>query len=71
MLVFSGDPAKGEAWATGLWNELRPTDEGIILPDGTAVDGVYAVIGDWTAAWGEVPEMVPAAVRYDMITKGE
>lgn len=71
VVVFSCDPAKADAWATGLCNELRPTDEGIILPDGTAVDAVYAVIGDWTAAWGEVPEMVPAAVRYDMITKGE
>lgn len=71
VVVFSGEPTKADAWATGLCNELRPTDEGIVMPKGTSVDAVYAVIGAWTAAWGKVPEMVPAAVRYDMITKGE
>jgi ApbE superfamily uncharacterized protein (UPF0280 family) len=69
MVVFSKDPAKADAWATRLCNDLLPTDEGIIVPTGTAIDAVYAVIGEWTATWGEVPDMVPATVRYDMITK--
>lgn len=71
VVVFSHNPAKADAWATGLCNELRPTDVGICIPEGTAVDGVYAVIGEWTSVWGTVPEIVPATVRYDMITKGE
>jgi ApbE superfamily uncharacterized protein (UPF0280 family) len=71
VVVFSKDPAKADAWATGLCNELLPTDKEIIIPEGTAIDGVYAVIGEWIAEWGEVPEMTPAVVRYDVITKGE
>ena len=71
VVVFSHNPAKADAWATGLCNEHRPTDVGICIPEGTAVDGVYAVIGEWTSVWGTVPEIVPATVRYDMITKGE
>jgi ApbE superfamily uncharacterized protein (UPF0280 family) len=71
VVVFSRDPAKADAWATGLCNELLPTDKEIIMPEGTAIDAVYAVIGEWIAEWGEVPEMTPAVVRYDVITKGE
>ncbi|MDR0438904.1 MAG: UPF0280 family protein [Methanocalculaceae archaeon] len=71
VVVFSRDPAKADAWATGLCNELLPTDKIITIPGKTAIDAVYVVIGEWTAAWGEVPEMIPAVVCYDVITKGE
>ena len=71
VVVFSHNPAKADAWATGLCNELRPTDVGICIPEGTAVDGVYAVIGEWTSVWGTLQEIVPSNVRYDMITKCE
>lgn len=71
VVVFSRDPATADALATGLCNLLRATEDGIVMPEGADADAVYAVIGDWTAEWGNLPEMVPASVRYDLITKGE
>ncbi|MDV0444348.1 UPF0280 family protein [Methanorbis rubei] len=71
VVVFSNNPAKADAWATSLCNTILPTAEGLAVPSEADIDAVYAVIGDWTAAWGDLPEIVPAAVRYDMITKGE
>ncbi|MDR3101759.1 MAG: UPF0280 family protein [Methanocalculaceae archaeon] len=70
VVVFSKNPSKADAWATGLCNVIRPLEEGIVMPAGTAVDAVYAVAGDWTAKWGKLPEIVPTAVRYKLITKG-
>lgn len=71
VVVFSRNPSKADAWATGLCNVLRPGDAELVMPEGASVDAVYAVAGTWTASWGDVPEMVPASVRYDQITKGE
>ncbi|HJJ89583.1 MAG TPA: UPF0280 family protein [Methanocorpusculum sp.] len=70
VVVFSRDPTKADTWATRLCNELKLTDKKIVLPYGTAVDAVYAVIGKWTATWGKLPKIVPATISYEMITKG-
>ncbi len=71
IVVFSKNPAKADAWATSLCNTILPASDGLAIMPDAEIDGVYAVIGDWTAAWGDLPEIVPATVRYDLITKGE
>lgn len=72
VTCFSHDPAKADAWATGLCNILTPEnfDEVMKKVEGSSVFAVYAVIGDWIGRWGDLPRIVPADVRYDLITKG-
>ncbi|WP_319378985.1 UPF0280 family protein [uncultured Methanocorpusculum sp.] len=72
VTCFSHDPVKADAWATGLCNILTPEnfDEVMKKVEGSSVFAVYAVIGDWIGRWGDLPEIVPAHVSYDLITKG-
>ncbi len=72
VTCFSHDPAKADAWATGLCNILTPEnfDEVMKKVEGSSVFAVYAVIGDWIGRWGNLPKIVPAHVSYDLITKG-
>lgn len=73
VTCFSRDPAKADAWATGLCNILTPSnfDEVMKKVEGSSVFAVYAVIGDWIGRWGDLPKIVPANVSYDLITKGQ
>ncbi len=72
VVVFSKNPARADAWATGICNVLCPENEPFAaLPlSASEVCGVYAVIGDWTASWGPVPDLIPARVSQDLITRG-
>jgi len=72
VTCFSRDPAKADAWATGLCNILTPEtfDVAMELVAGSAVFAVYAVIGDWIGRWGDLPKIAAAEVSYDLITKG-
>lgn len=72
VVVFSENPALADAWATGICNVLRPeTDPFAALPlTNSGISGVYAVIGDWTAEWGTVPDLIPARVSSNLITRG-
>jgi uncharacterized protein len=71
VTVFSRDVALSDAWATAICNEIRPGDTSVLsrLVPGE-VDGVYAIIGEWTRSWGSVPSIVPAKVTKDRITAG-
>ena len=72
VTCFSRDPAKADAWATGLCNILTPEnfDEVMEQVAGSSVSAVYAVIGDWIGQCGDLPKIAAADVRYDLITKG-
>lgn len=72
VTCFSHDPAKADAWATGLCNILTPEnfDEVMKKVEGSSIFAVYAVIGDFIGRWGDLPRTVPADVSYDLITKG-
>ena len=72
VTCFSRDPAKADAWATGLCNILTPETFGAAMERvaGSTVFAVYAVIGDWIGRWGNLPEIAAADVSYDLITKG-
>jgi len=72
VTCFSRNPAKADAWATGLCNILTPEnfEEVIKRVAGSSVCAVYAVIGGWIGRWGTLPRIVPADVSYDLITKG-
>ncbi|MHB8053487.1 MAG: UPF0280 family protein [Methanoregula sp.] len=71
VTVFSHDVSLSDAWATAICNEIRPGDTSVfsrLVPG--EVDGIYAIIGEWTRAWGSVPALVPAKVTKDRITAG-
>lgn len=70
VVCFSENPAKADAWATSLCNRITPDNFFSEMPAVSALDGVYAVIGDWIGRWGNLPEIVPAKVDKELITKG-
>ncbi len=70
VVCFSSNPSTADAWATGLCNRITPENFQSEMPDGSTVSGVYAVAGDWTGRWGQLPEIVPAAVDTSLITRG-
>lgn len=70
VVCFSENPAKADAWATGLCNGITPENFEASTPSGSAVTGVYAVAGSWVGTWGKLPEIVPAEVDYNLITRG-
>jgi ApbE superfamily uncharacterized protein (UPF0280 family) len=71
VTVFSRDVALSDAWATAICNEIGPEHTEVFsrLTPGE-VDGVFAVIGEWTSKWGNVPPLVRAHVSSDRITAG-
>lgn len=70
VVCFSENPAKADAWATSLCNRITPDNFLAEMPAVSALNGVYAVIGDWIGRWGNLPEIVPAKVDRELITKG-
>lgn len=70
VVCFSENPAKADAWATSLCNRITPDTFSADLPASSALDGVYAVAGDWIGRWGSLPPVVPAQVDTGLITRG-
>ncbi len=72
VTVFATDPFAADAWATALCNAIRKDDTSITeYLSGTRVNGFFAVIGEWTYSWGDVPPLVPAHVDSTLITSGK
>jgi ApbE superfamily uncharacterized protein (UPF0280 family) len=61
-----------DAWATAVCNEIRPGDRSVLdrINPGE-VDGVFAIMGDVTVRWGQLPPLVPAIIDEQLISAGD
>jgi len=72
VTVFSRDVALSDAWATAVCNEIRPSDHAVLeRVDPSEVSGIFAIMGDVTVQWGELPPLVPAVVDEGLISAGD
>ncbi len=72
VTVFSHDVALADAWATSVCNQIRPGDRSVLdRVDPTEVDGIFAIMGDDTVTWGNVPPVVKAVVDEQLISAGD
>ena len=53
-------------------NQIRPDDRVVLERiDPAEVDGIFAIMGDVTVRWGELPPLVPAVVDEQLISAGD
>ncbi len=72
VTVFSRDVALSDAWATAVCNAIRPSDHSVLEQvDPLEVSGIFAIMGDVTVRWGELPPLVPAVVDEGLISAGD
>jgi ApbE superfamily uncharacterized protein (UPF0280 family) len=72
VTIFAQDPVVADAWATAVCNEIRPDDQSVLKRvDPAEVDGIFAIMGDATATWGNLPPIVRAAVDEQLISAGD
>jgi uncharacterized protein len=72
VTIFARDVALSDAWATAVCNEIRPDNRNVLdRIDPEEVDGVFAIMGDVTVRWGELPPLVPAVVDEQLISAGD
>lgn len=70
VTVFSSDPVLADAVATQVCNVLKPDDQEIFKRIDPGIDGIFAVFGEISLIWGNVPKIVPAQVDEKLITSG-
>jgi uncharacterized protein len=64
--------ALSDAWATAVCNAIRPDDRSVLdRVDPAEVAGIFAIMGDVTVRWGELPPLVPAVVDEGLISAGD
>lgn len=72
VTIFSRNVALSDAWATSVCNQIRPADRSVLeRVDPSEVAGIFAVMGDLTVRWGELPPLVPAVVDEQLISAGD
>jgi ApbE superfamily uncharacterized protein (UPF0280 family) len=72
VTIFSRDVALSDAWATAVCNEIRPDNRSVLdRIDPEQVDGVFAILGDVTVRWGQLPQLVTAVVDEQLISAGD
>lgn len=72
VTIFAGDVALADAWATAVCNGIRPDDRSVLeRVDPSEVSGIFAIMGDVTVRWGELPPLVPAVVDEGLISAGD
>jgi ApbE superfamily uncharacterized protein (UPF0280 family) len=72
VTIFSRDVALSDAWATAVCNQIRPEDRGVLdRVDPAEVSGIFAIMGDVTVRWGDLPPLVPAQVNEQLISAGD
>jgi uncharacterized protein len=72
VTIFSRDVSLSDAWATAVCNAIRPDDRSVldqVNPDEVA--GIFAIMGDSTVRWGDLPPLVPAVVDEQLISAGD
>jgi len=70
VTVFAQDPVLADAVATAVCNALTPEDQSCLERQCTGVDGIFAVFGEESIIWGDIPPIVPARVDEGLITAG-
>ncbi len=71
VVVFSDDVSAADAWATALCNRLSADDQSDFNRlSGSRVRGAVAIFGDSLFSYGSVPEIVPAKIDTNLITRG-
>ena len=72
VTIFARDVALSDAWATAVCNEIRPNNRSVLERiNPVEVDGVFAIMGDVTVRWGQLPPLVPAMVDEQLISAGD
>lgn len=72
VTIFSHDVALADAWATSVCNQIRPGDRSVLdRMDPAEVDGIFAIMGEDTVTWGNVPPVVKAVVDEQLISAGD
>jgi uncharacterized protein len=72
VTVFSRDVALSDAWATAVCNAIRAGERSVLDRVNPAeVAGIFAIMGDVTVRWGELPPLVPAVVDEQLISAGD
>lgn len=72
VTIFSHDVALADAWATSVCNQIRPDDRSVLdRIDPSEVSGVFAIMGDETVEWGELPPLFGAVVDEQLISAGD
>ncbi len=72
VTIFSRNVALSDAWATAVCNEIRPDDRSVLdRVDPAEVSGIFAIMGDVTVRWGQLPPLVPAVVDEGLISAGD
>ena len=72
VTVFSRNVALADAWATSVCNQIRPDDRSVLeRVDSLEVSGIFAIMGDVTVRWGQLPPLVPAVVDERLISAGD
>jgi uncharacterized protein len=72
VTIFARDVALSDAWATAVCNEIRPQDRRVLdRVDPSEVSGIFAIMGDVTVRWGDLPPLVPAVVDEQLISAGD
>jgi uncharacterized protein len=72
VTIFARDVALSDAWATAVCNAIRPDDRSILdQVDPSEVSGIFAIMGDVTVRWGDLPPLVPAVVDEQLISAGD
>jgi ApbE superfamily uncharacterized protein (UPF0280 family) len=72
VTIFARDVALSDAWATAVCNAICPDDRSVLeRVDPSEVSGIYAIMGDVTIRWGELPPLVPAVVDEGLISAGD
>lgn len=71
VTVFACNPAVADSWATAVCNRVTRDNTSVVdeaLTGGS--EGVCVIIGDWHFRKGNLPRVVKARVRHDIITGG-
>jgi uncharacterized protein len=72
VTIFSHDVTLSDAWATAVCNEIRPDDRSVLDRVNPAeVAGIFAIMGEVTVRWGELPPLVSAVVDEQLISAGD
>ena len=70
VTVFSRDPLLADAVATAICNVLTIADQSCLERVDTHIEGIFAVFGEQSIIWGDIPQIIRAENREDLITAG-